>query len=120
MTLNYIICYGFWIVYFMDRVINVDDNGENDRQNKVLSITNPKDIIYIDATIKLMACLNSALNGIVHIARGSQIRSHIYRIFTLVLTSLGSENANPTGATTTLNTHVNNNSMSINNSKSRP
>ena len=98
-------------MYFMDRAV-----GQGGTEGTVLeSKFREKDKIYIDATIKLMACLNSALNGIVHIARGSQIRAQIHRLFNLVVSN-GSENANQTAVTATLNAQLN---SVTNNSKSR-
>merc|ERR1712216_1019796 len=107
-TLNYIVCYGLWIVYFLGKAVDrgADSSEDPTEPESVLFTTNSRKIIYIDATIKLMACLNSALNGIVHIARGSQIRSQIRRLFAM-MASLGSESTAQAGATTTLNTHVN-------------
>ena len=95
-------------MYFMDRAVSPEGT-------MLESNFSEKDKIYIDATIKLMACLNSALNGIVHIARGSQIRAQIHRLFNLIVSN-GSENANQTGVTATLNAQLN---SVTNNSKSR-
>ena len=78
MTLNYIFCYGLWIVYFIRRVLS-DDDGSS-RRFFTEEPSKPY-VIYIDATIKTLAVFNSALNGIVHIVRGSQLRSHIRTMF---------------------------------------
>ena len=104
-------------MYFMDRAVGSVNSEEGSQGQTMLERKfSEKDKIYIDATIKLMACLNSALNGIVHIARGSQIRAQIHRLFN-VLIGYGSENTtNHTGVTATLNAQLN---SVTNNSKSR-
>ena len=67
MTLNYIFCYGLWIIYFVTRIV----------ANKRPFTDSDMGIVYIDAAIKTMACLNSALNGVVHLVRGSHIRARV-------------------------------------------
>lgn len=68
MTLNYICCYGLWLVYFVHRVLRPSEPLVNSGS------------VYLDASIKLLACLNSVINAIVHIVRGSIIRNQIGRI----------------------------------------
>ena len=103
MTLNYILCYGLWIAYFMTRSLAADTGLP-----RTTWFQDPTANIYLDALIKLMACLNSALNGIVHIARGSQIRLQIARLFALVALGggTGSDNHN-TAAHPTTSTQAN-------------
>ena len=56
------------LVYFVHRVLRPSEPLVNSGS------------VYLDASIKLLACLNSVINAIVHIVRGSIIRNQIGRI----------------------------------------
>jgi len=111
MTLNYIICYGLWIIYFIQRIYAKSASESDSESAKIASLrlftNDPIGVTYIDATIKFMACLNSALNGIVHLARGSQIRREIARFITMVTTTI-SNSDNHAGAPVTFQTQTTN------------